>query len=169
VRLAETEAPQRRDLALAPLVVDLRRGQDHRPVRAAQGARDGLVDRRRPDLPVDHQQDHVRGGHRRLGLGRDRGLHALGVGLPAAGVEQREPPPVPQRVVGDPVARHARDVLDHGLTPAQDAVDQRRLADVGAPDHGEHRLDRCCLVVGQVARAFAEQRSGQVLRHVILL
>ena len=42
-------------------------------------------------------------------------------------------------VVGDPVAGHAGHVLDDGLAAAEDPVDQRRLADVGPADDGEHR------------------------------
>ena len=61
-----------------------------------------------------------------------------GVGVPAAGVDDGEGAAVPVGVVGHPVAGHARDVLDDGLAAADDPVDQRRLADVGAADDGEH-------------------------------
>ena len=39
-----------------------------------------------------------------------------------------EPPAGPLRVVGDAVPGHAGHVLDHRLAPAEDAVDERRLA-----------------------------------------
>ena len=65
--------------------------------------------------------------------------HPAGVGVPAPGVDHRERAAVPVGVVGDPVAGHARHVLDHGLAAADDPVDQRRLADVGAADDGQHR------------------------------
>ena len=60
------------------------------------------------------------------------------VGVPAAGVHDGEGAAVPGGVVGHPVAGHAGHVLDDGLAAADDPVDQRRLADVGAADHREH-------------------------------
>ena len=170
VRLAEAEAPQRGDLLEAARVVDLRGAQQHRPVRAAQHAGRGLVDRGRADLAVDDQQDRVGGAHRGLGLRGDGGLHALGVGDPAAGVQQCEPPAVPQRVVGDAVAGHAGHVLHDRLAAAEDAVDQRRLADVRAPDDGEHRLGRpsACVETGVVQHRPRADVGGEFLRHFIL-
>ena len=55
-----------------------------------------------------------------------------GVGVPAAGVDDGEGAAVPVRVVGDPVAGHAGDVLHDRLAAADDPVHQRRLADVRA-------------------------------------
>src|SRR5690606_33478670 len=76
---------------------------------------------------------------REVGLGGDRGLQAGGVRFPSAGVDDREAPPVPQRVVGDAVAGDAGDVLHDRLAPAEEPVDERRLADVRPPHDGEHR------------------------------
>ena len=101
VRLAQPEAPQRRGVGDEPVVVDLRGGQQHRAVRAAQHPRDRLVGGGGADARVDDQQDRVGGAHRQLGLRGDGGLQAGGVGLPAAGVDEREAAAVPQRVVGD--------------------------------------------------------------------
>ena len=86
----------------------------------------------------------------------------------------------PVGVVGHPVAGHARDVLDDGLAAADDPVDQRGLADVGAADDGEHghragagaRRRRARLVVmlvlvgdaggrGRVVRSTRRDRPGQ--------
>ena len=74
---------------------------------------------------------------RDLGLGRDPLGQAAGVGVPAAGVDDGERAAVPVGVVGDPVAGHARHVLDDRLAAADDPVDQRRLADVGPADDGQ--------------------------------
>src|SRR5690606_2259200 len=89
---------------------------------------------------VHDQQHHVRGGHRQLGLRGDRRLQALGVRLPAAGVDQGEAAPGPRGVVSDPVPGHARRVLHDRFPPAEDPVDQRRLAHVRPADHRDHRL-----------------------------
>ena len=80
--------------------------------------------------------------HRPLRLRGDRGLQPRGVGLPAAGVDHGEPAAPPQRVVGDPVAGDARDVLHDGLAAPDDPVHQRRLADVRPADDGERRVLR---------------------------
>ena len=99
-------------------------------------------------------------GDRDLGLGGDPLGQAPGVGVPAAGVDDRERAAVPVGVVGDAVAGHAGDVLDDGLAAADDPVDQRRLADVGAADDGQHRQRAGSAVVGQISC----QRLGHVAR-----
>ena len=63
----------------------------------------------------------------------------LRVGLPAAGVDDREAAAEPLGLVGDAVARDAGGVFDDGLAAAEDAVDERGLADVRAAHDGEHR------------------------------
>src|SRR5690606_25051414 len=83
---------------------------------------------------VAHQHDEVGRAHGDLGLLRDGAVHSLGVLLPATGVLHHEGAAVPQRLVGDPVARDARDVLDDGLPAADDAVHQGGLPDVGSAD-----------------------------------
>ncbi len=75
-----------------------------------------------------------------------------GVRLPAAGVQDGEPLPVPQPVVGDPIAGDAGDVLHDRLAAADDPIDQGRLADVGPADDGDHRrrATRLLVAVGLV-------------------
>ena len=122
VRLPQPQRPQRRGVGFAPLGVNLVGRQEHRLAGLAQQPRRGLVGRGRTDHRVDHQDDRVGGAHRHRRLLGHQLLQALGVGLPAAGVLHDEPPPAPQRVVGHPVAGHARHVLHHGLAASQDAV-----------------------------------------------
>ena len=141
IRLPEPERPGLGRVGLAPLVVDLGHGQDHRPLGPAQGLGHHQVGLGRAGARVDDEQHQIGGGHRLLGLPRHHGLQSGCVRLPAAGVDQGEPPAVPFGVVGDPVPGHPRHVLHHRLPPAQDAVDQGRLADVGPPDHGHDRGD----------------------------
>ena len=142
MRLAEAERPQLGGVGLATLVVDLGDGEHHRPAGTAQRAGDDEVGLGGAGLAVDHEQHEVGGGDRALGLRGDHRLQPAGVRLPAAGVDEGEPPSVPECVVGDPVAGHARHVLHDGLAAAQDAVDQRRLADVGPADDRDDRRGR---------------------------
>src|SRR5690606_7909346 len=80
--------------------------------------------------------------------------HALGVGHPAAGVDEDELAAVPVRVVGDAVAGHSGYVLDDGLTAPEDAVDERRLADIRASDHRHDGLGQDGFFAHGSPRAF---------------
>jgi hypothetical protein len=126
-------------LRLGTRVVDLVGGQHDRLAGLAQDLDDGLVVVGDADGRVDDEQHGVRQRHRDLGLRTDGGRHPPRIGVPAAGVDDGESATGPVGVVGHSVAGHARHVLDHGLAAADDPVDERRLADVGPADHGEHR------------------------------
>ena len=139
VRLAEPEVPQRVRLGLGAGVVDLVGGEHDRLLRPAQDLDDGLVGVGDADGRVDDEQHGVGQADRDLGLGGDPLGQAAGVGVPAAGVDDGERAARPVGVVGDPVAGHAGHVLDDRLAAADDPVDQRRLADVGAADDGQDR------------------------------
>ena len=69
--------------------------------------------------------------------------------------------PGPLRRVGDAVAGHAGDVLDHGRPAPQDAVDQGRLADVGPSDDGQD--GQSGLRAGAVGRGVLTAQQGEVL------
>ncbi len=135
--LAEAEAPQHRRVGLAALVVDLVGDEHDRLAGPAQQLDDRLVVVGRADGGVDDEHDDVGEVDGDLGLLGDAQVDAGGVRLPAAGVDDGEAAPAPLGLVGDPVTGHAGHVLDDGLAAAQDAVDQARLADVGAADHGD--------------------------------
>ena len=139
VGLPEAERPQHRRVGLGTLVVDLVRRQHHGLARAPQDLDDRLLGVRGPDRRVDDEDDHVGDRHRALGLVGDPGREPTGVRVPAAGVEQDEATPRPVGVIGDPIARHPRDVLHDRLTATEDPVDERGLADVGPPDDRDHR------------------------------
>ena len=153
VRLAQPEVPQPVGLGLGALVVDLVGGQHDRLAGLAQDLHDGLVGVGDADGRVDHEQHRVGEADRDLGLRGDPLGQAAGVGVPAAGVDDGEGAAVPGGVVGDPVAGHAGDVLDDRLAAADDPVDQRRLADVGAADDGQDRDRAGVGVVGDRARS----------------
>lgn len=101
-----------------------------------------LVGRGRADVRVDDEDHRVGQVDRDLGLHGDGGVDAAGVGLPAAGVDDGEGAVDPLRPVRDAVAGHSRGVLDDGLAAPEDAVDQRRLAYVGAADDRHDREGR---------------------------
>lgn len=104
---------------------------------AAQQLDDGLVGVGGTDGGVHDEETGVGGLDGELGLGGDGGVDAEDVLLPAAGVDDLEAAPGPFGLVGDAVAGDARLVLDDGLTAADDAVHQGRLADVRTADDGE--------------------------------
>ena len=140
VRLAQPEVPQRR----RPRPRCAGRRPCWRPARPAcrdspQDLDDGLVVVGDADGRVDDEQHRVGEADRDLGLAGDPLGQAAGVGVPAAGVDDGEGAAGPVGVVGDPVAGDAGHVLDDGLAAADDPVDQRGLADVGAADDGEDR------------------------------
>ena len=62
--------------AVSPLVVDLVRGEHHRPLGAAQHPGDGLVGPGGAHGGVDDDQHRVGGSHRELGLRGHLGLQA---------------------------------------------------------------------------------------------
>ena len=151
VGLAQPQVPQAVGLRLGALVVDLVGGQHDRLAGLAQDLDDGLVVVGDADGRVDDEQHRVRQRDRDLGLRADGCRHPAGIGVPAAGVDHREGATGPVGVVGHPVAGHARHVLDDGLAAADDPVHERRLADVGPADHGEHGNRSGGLVGGVLA------------------
>ncbi|GMA39637.1 hypothetical protein GCM10025883_16820 [Mobilicoccus caccae] len=160
VGLTEPEGPQHRRVRLGAAVVDLVGHEDHGLTGPAQQLDDGLVGVGRTDHGVDDEHDHVGQFDGHLGLFGDAQVDARGVDLPPAGVDQGEPATGPLGVVGHPVARDAGNVLDDRLAAPEDAVDQRRLADVRAPDD---RHDGPVGVVLVVDLAGAALKQGQVL------
>ena len=94
---------------------------------------------------------------------RGRGPCASGSQPPVSTTVKRRPGPL--RVVGDPVAGHARHVLDHRLAAAEDAVDQGRLADVRPADDGQNRQVDKQLVLGVGGVGELGPVAGVVARH----
>ncbi len=143
VRLAEAEGPERGGARLLARVVDLVGDEEHRLAALAQHLHDVLVGRGRADDRVDDEQHGVGEVDR-----RPRPAAATEASMPWASGSQ---PPVSTSVkrrsfhsalVRDAVARDAGGVLDDGLAAAEDAVDERGLADVRAADDRQHRQRR---------------------------
>ena len=167
VRLAEAEVPQRRGLGLVAGVVDLVGDEEDRLAALAQQLHDVLVGRGRPDHRVDDEQHDVAEVDRDLGLGGDGQVDAAGIGLPAAGVDEREPAIHPLGLVRHAVAGDAGGVLDDRFAAAEDAVHQRGLADVRSPDDRDHRQRREVLDAVLAERHALEQRGILVVELVV--
>ena len=141
-RFTEAEAPEASGFRLLARVIHLVGSEDHGLVGGAQHANDVLVGAGGAHVSVDDEEHGVSQVDRDLGLGGDGGVDALGIRLPAAGVDEGEPASGPLALVGDPVAGDTRGVLDDGFATAENAVDQRRLAHVGAADDRENGKGR---------------------------
>ena len=137
--LSETERPQRRGFQLLSRVVHLVRDENDRLLGPPQHPHRRLVLVQRAHGGVDDEQDDVGGDRGYLRLRGDSGSPVPGVGHPTTGVHHGEAPPRPLGVVGHPVPGHPRHVLDDGLPPTQEAIDQRGLTDVGSTHHRHQR------------------------------
>ena len=106
--------------------------------RAAQDLGDLGVALAQAGAGVEDERDRVGVGDRlarlRLDLARER---VDGLEVDAAGVDQLEAHAVPLALERLAVAGDARLLVDDGLAPADQAVDQRRLADVRKADDGD--------------------------------
>ena len=80
-----------------------------------------------------------------------------------------EPAAGPVGVVGHAVARDPGDVLDDGLAATEDAVDQRRLADVGPPDDRDDGQQLVVLVVEGGEVVDVEPERGERRRVELLV
>ena len=118
-------------------------------VAALQHPRDARVFFGDPGRDVDDKQHEVGRADRGLGLrghlGRERGRLGGEPGFarpqPTAGVDEHERAAVPLGNELAPVAGDARPLFHDRGALADDAVHERRLADVGASDHGNARHD----------------------------
>ena len=90
------------------------------------------------------------------------GVGDLGLAAQAGGVDDHELAPVDLQRKIDRVARGAGDLGDDHALVAQQAVDERGLADVRAPD--DRQADGVVLLLGQVA--LVGQRVGHAVEQV---
>ena len=142
MRLAESEVPESRGLGLLAGIVDLVRDEEDGLAALAEQLHDVLVGRRGADHRVDDEQHDVGEIDRDLGLSGDGAVDTASVGLPAAGVDEREATVGPLGLVRHAVAGHTGGVLDDCLATAEDAVDESRLADVRSTDDRDDRQGR---------------------------
>ena len=140
VDLVPAERVELHALELALLVVGLVDGHDHRCRGTAEQVGGLRVRRRHAGGRIDHEDDDVRlvDGEARLFL--DARLDRIvGIDLEPAGVHDDEPAAVPLGVAVEAVASRPRTVLDDRRPMADDAVEERALADVGPTDDGDDR------------------------------
>ena len=118
--------------------VDLVGRHHHGQRAAAQDLGDLLVARPHAGAGVDHEQRDLGVGDRlaRLVLDADR-ERVVVLEVDAAGVDQRQPAAVPLGRELLAVARDPRPLVDDRLARLREAVDERRLADVGIADDGD--------------------------------
>ena len=124
-----------------------------------------LVGRRQARGCIDDEEDDVRLLDREARLLLDLLLDRVArVDLHAAGVDDDEAAIVPLGDRVEPVAGRACPILDDGLAPPDDAVEEGRLADVGPTDDGDDRAGR---PVGASAIAGSTAPTGRTAaRHL---
>jgi hypothetical protein len=135
----EAESVELCGLRLAAVVIDLVDHQDDRLAGAPQPIGQLMVERRDARRHVDQEQDQVRLLDRNPRLD----LHPLldvaaRLELEATGIDHGEVPAAPVGLAVGAVAGRARHVLDDHHALADEAVEERGLADVRTADDGDH-------------------------------
>src|SRR5262249_30985887 len=123
-----------------PARVDLVGDEHHRTSRAAEDLSDLRIERGRALSRVDDEQNDVGlvDGRQHLAAhALDEGLD--GGGIEPAGVDHRRLPAPERPPAVEPVPRHPGHVAHQRLPAADQAIEERRLADVGPADDGEGR------------------------------
>ena len=138
-RVAQAERDELPGVGSGAGVVDLVDDHQHRLARRRKQVATWASSSVRPVAAVDHEQHHPGVGHGLLGLAGHLGIERVAAGQPAAGVDEREGTTLPLGVDHLAVPGDAGPLLDDGLAPPDDAVEQRRLAHVGATDDGDGR------------------------------
>ena len=134
-RVAEAERIGFQPAILARAAFRLVRRDDDRRLPGAKPAADLLVERRQPLAPVDQEQRDVRIAHRRLGLLAHPARQRVRVLVLVAGrVDDPEFEPDQLGVALTPVARDAGAIVHQRQLLADEAVEKRRLAHIGAAD-----------------------------------
>ena len=140
VGLLPAQAVELGALELEALVVGLVDDQDDRASsHRSQELVRLLSPGRQAGRRVDQEEDDVRLADGQPGLLLDLLLDGVpGATLEAAGVDDHEASVVPLGGGVEAVARRPRPILDDGRALADDAVEERALADVRAADDGDH-------------------------------
>ena len=114
--------------------------EDDGHARAPHQLGEGLVGRQHAGAGVDHEQHHVGGEDRRLGLHAHAAGQRVVVGLlQSRRVDDAEGETAELHVALAPVARDAGPVVDEGELAPDEPVEQGRLADVRPADDGDGR------------------------------
>ena len=111
--------------------------EQDRPARAPQVMGDFHVRRGHAVDDVHHEQHEIAFRDRRLDLSADGAVQGVAGRYEASRVHQPKAAAIPLRRREVAVAGHAGARVHDRFAPADDAVEQRGLADVGAPDDGD--------------------------------
>ncbi len=112
--------------------------ENDRLARPAHEVGDGSIGRRHARAHVDEKQHRVGLGDRRLGLRAHAPDQACGGGLLESGrIDDGKIKIAEPARAFPPVAGDARAIVDQGDAPADQAVEQGRLADIRPADNGE--------------------------------
>ena len=140
IGLVPAEGVELGALELALLVVGLVDGHDDRRLGPSQDLGRLEVRRRHARHRIDDEDDDVRLGDGQPGLLLDACLdRVVRIEFEPARVDDHEPAAIPLRVAVQAVAGRPRAVLDDGGAAADDAVEERALADIGTADDGDDR------------------------------
>src|SRR5262245_31703051 len=140
--LAKPEPVEVRQRRLLAGSLDLVRREYHRTTGPAEQPRNLVVESGEAVARVHDEQDEVSLVHRREHLPSNaldewRGRR----GVEAARVHDRRLPPLERDLTVEAVARDSRDVAHQRAPALHQAIEERRLADVGAADDGDDRPD----------------------------
>ena len=137
-RVAEAERIGVQPPALAGGAFHLVGDQHGRLAGLAHQLGEHAVDPGRTGARVDHEEDRVGLPDRGLGLRPHAAGEAFGRGLlEPGGIDHGEIEVAEPALAFAAVARHARPVVDQRHAPADQPVEQGRLADIGAADDGD--------------------------------
>ena len=135
----EAEGVELDRIGFAGRVVALVDDEDHRSFGASQAVRDLVVERGDSGVGVHHEQDEIGLLHSYPCLLLDALLDVRsGLELQAAGVDHGEGAAGPLRGAVHAVAGGAGDIGDDRDALADEPVEERALADVGAADDRDH-------------------------------
>ena len=135
-RIAKPQRVELRHVRIHIVRVELIGHEDDGNLGLLQLLRHDGVSLRDAHAGVDDEDDDVSGLHGGLSLARDGSMDALDVGVPSAGVLDKETAAVPLGDVGNTVAGNTRMVLDDGLAAPEETVDKRGLAHIRATHDG---------------------------------
>jgi hypothetical protein len=133
------------DEIVAHRVIDLVDHEEHRLAGRAELARELVVDRGQPGAAIDHEHQRIGLADRAQRLAMDaRADHvARGFGIEPAGVDHPHDGAEIVALAIAPIAGQPRRAVDQRRAPADQAVEQRRLADIGSADDRHERHERC--------------------------
>ena len=166
-RLTHAQRPEVINLRLQVGVVNLVGNQNDRLLHAAQHAHNLLIRGGHAHAGIHHQDHNIGLLHRNLGLIGHLSINTAGIRLPTAGIHQGEALAQPLGLVGHAVAGHARLILHHGLTAAQNTVDDGRLTHVRATHNRHHRVGQLLFLFLNVEAPGTQQGAVLFIQVVV--